>query len=165
MKDLLPDLCDAYGDRLTLLPPIFRGFGGKTEFWGEVVTVRCPEDNGLVRQRLSEPGEGRVLCVDGGGLARYALLGDQLAALAVDNGWAGVVVFGYVRDVVALAGFELGVQALGSVPMKTEKRGLGEADVVFQIEGRTVRPGQWLYADSNGIALSEEALAMEQWSE
>ena len=158
MLDLLPDLCDDFADELLLLPSIFRQFGGKRIFTGEVVTVRCPEDNGLVRETLAQPGLGRVLVVDGNGGSRFALLGDNLAQLGVDNGWAGVVVYGYIRDAGAIATMDIGVQALGAMPMKTDKRGLGERDVEVQIEGRKIQPGDYLYADGNGIALSKRNL-------
>ncbi|MBY6185083.1 putative 4-hydroxy-4-methyl-2-oxoglutarate aldolase [Marinobacter hydrocarbonoclasticus] len=160
MLDLLPDLCDAYPDEVRLLPPLFRQFGGKRIFHGSVVTLRCPEDNSLVREAVAEPGEGRVLLVDGGGLSRRALLGDMLAEKAVANGWSGIVVFGYVRDVATLQTMDLGVQALGAVPMKTEKRGLGERDVVVEVQGVRIAPGDHLYADDNGVLVASRALPL-----
>ncbi|ADN75684.1 regulator of ribonuclease activity A [Ferrimonas balearica DSM 9799] len=160
MLDLLPDLCDAHPDVVRLFPPIFRQFGGKRIFHGPVVTLRCPEDNSLVREAVAEPGQGRVLLIDGGGLARRALLGDMLAEKAVANGWSGIVVFGYVRDVATLATLDLGVQALGAVPMKTEKRGLGDRDVVVEIDGIRIQPGDYLYADDNGVLVAPHALPL-----
>ncbi len=160
MLDLLPDLCDQHLEQLTVLPPIFRQFGGRKIFTGPVVTVRCPEDNSLVRQYLSEPGQGRILVVDGFGTHRRALLGDNLAQLAVDNGWGGIVVYGYIRDVAAIATLPIGVQALGAMPVKTDKRGLGDEQVVIDIEGRLIKPGQYLYADDNGIAISDKQLSL-----
>ncbi len=160
MLDLLPDLCDAYPDEVRLLPPLFRQFGGKRIFSGPVVTLRCPEDNSLVREAVAEPGEGRVLVIDGGGMARRALLGDLLAEKAVANGWSGIVVYGYVRDVATLGTLDLGVQALGAVPMKTEKRGLGERDVVVEIQGVHLHPGDHLYADDNGVLVASRPLPL-----
>lgn len=158
MLDLLPDLCDDYLSELTVLPPIFRQFGGQSIFYGSVVTIRCPEDNSLVRHWVSQPGEGRVLVVDGGGCDRRALLGDNLAKLAVDNGWSGIVVYGYVRDAATIKTLPIGVQALGAMPVKTEKRGLGEESVVVEIHGRTISPGQYLYADDNGVVVADRQL-------
>ncbi|MBY5992018.1 putative 4-hydroxy-4-methyl-2-oxoglutarate aldolase [Ferrimonas balearica] len=160
MLDLLPDLCDRYPDRVRLLPPIFRQYGGKRLFYGPVVTLRCPEDNSLVREWVAKPGEGRVLVIDGGGLARRALLGDLLAQKAVDNGWSGILVFGCLRDVTTLATLDLGIQALGAVPMKTDKRGLGEQDVVVEVQGVRIHPGDHLYADDNGVLVSAEPLPL-----
>ncbi|GAA4873738.1 putative 4-hydroxy-4-methyl-2-oxoglutarate aldolase [Ferrimonas pelagia] len=160
MRDLLPELCDRYSSELRLFAPIFTSFGGQQIFAGPIDTVRCPEDNGLVRTVLSEPGAGRVLLIDGGGMARRALLGDQLAMMASSNGWAGIVVYGSVRDVMTLATIPVGIQALGAVPMKTEKRGLGERGVEVEILGLRIQPGQYLYADPNGIAVSDRALSL-----
>ncbi len=160
MRDLLPELCDSYGAQLTLLPSEFASFGGREIFWGPVETVRCPEDNGMVRTILSEPGRGRVLLIDGAGGSRRALLGDQLAELAVRNGWTGILVYGYVRDVMTLSTLPLGVQALGAMPMKTDKRGLGERGVEVEIAGRKIQPGDYLYADPNGIAISPVPLTL-----
>ncbi|USD36146.1 MULTISPECIES: putative 4-hydroxy-4-methyl-2-oxoglutarate aldolase [Ferrimonas] len=162
MLDLLPDLCDQFSEELTILPPRFRQFGGKSLFWGPVHCIRCPEDNTLVRHCLSQPGEGRVLVVDGGGQERRALLGDNLAKLALDNGWAGVVVYGYIRDVATIGTMDLGVQALGAMPLKTDKRGLGEQGVVIEIEGRRIEPGQYLYADDNGIVVCNRELPLSE---
>ncbi|WP_028118030.1 putative 4-hydroxy-4-methyl-2-oxoglutarate aldolase [Ferrimonas senticii] len=162
MDDLLPELCDRYPHQVTLLPPIFSDFGAITQFGGQLHTVRCPEDNSLVRQILSQPGDGKILLIDGGGLSRRALLGDQLAALAVANGWNGVVVFGYIRDVNAIATMPLGIKALGAVPMKTAKLGLGEQQVIVEIEGVQVHPEHYLYADANGVIISAEPLPLAQ---
>lgn len=158
MLDLLPDLFDEFGEHLQLLPAQWRQFGGKRVFYGEVVTVSCFEDNSRVKEILATAGQGKVLVVDGGGSQRRALLGDLIAKSAVDNGWAGVVIEGAVRDAATLATMPLGVQALYTVPIKTERRGLGETGVTISIAGVTVRPGDWIYADDNGIAISHDAL-------
>lgn len=160
MLDLLPDLCDQFSEELTVLPPIFKQYGGQKIFTGEIVTIRCPEDNTLVRRYLSSPGKGRILVVDGNGSQRRALLGDNLAQLGVDNGWSGIIIYGYIRDVATIATLPIGVQALGAMPVKTEKRGLGEEQVIIDIEGRSIRSGQYLYADDNGIVISDRLLPL-----
>jgi len=156
---VLPDLCDAYGDAVSVLDPLFVNFGGVEAFGGPVVIVKCFEDNSFVAEQLAEPGHGRVLVVDGGGSLRCALLGDNLARKACDNGWAGVLVYGCVRDVQALAEIPLGVQALAPHPRRSVKRGVGEIGVPVSFAGVTIRPGEFLYADGNGVITSASALA------
>ncbi|ABI39238.1 regulator of ribonuclease activity A [Shewanella sp. MR-4] len=158
MLDLLPDLFDHYPSKLTLLPLDFRSFGGKRLFWGEVVTVKCFEDNSKVKEVLAQPGHGKVLVVDGGSSSRRALLGDLIAQSALDNGWQGVVINGYVRDAARLSTFNLGVYALGAMPIKTEKLNQGQIDVPIEFGTVVIKPGMMLYADENGIAVSEESL-------
>ncbi len=157
---VLPDLCDAHGELVSVLDPIFSGFGGIEAFGGPAVTIKCFEDNSLVAEQVTRPGSGRVLVVDGGGSLRCALLGDNLAQQAADNGWAGVLVYGCVRDVEILAGIELGVQALAPHPRRSVKRGVGELDVPVTFAGVTIRPGDHVYADANGVIVSPEALAL-----
>jgi regulator of ribonuclease activity A len=152
-----PDLCDAHPD-VQVAEPLFRGFGGRVAFHGPIATVRCHEDNSRVRELAGTPGLGRVMVVDGGGSRRRALLGDQIAANAARNGWAGFLIHGAVRDVEVLAQLDLGVQALAAHPMKTEKRGLGEVDVPVAFAGVDFRPGHWLYADANGVIVSASPL-------
>ena len=153
-----PDLCDDHADKLSVVDPGFRNYGGVSRFSGEIVTIKCFEDNSLVREWVAQDGQGKVLVVDGGGSKRRALLGDMLAEKAVENGWAGIVVYGYIRDVDVIAELKLGVQALGSHPMKTEKKGVGEANVPLCFHGVDFRPGGYLYADNNGIVVSEKKL-------
>jgi regulator of ribonuclease activity A len=148
------DLCDAHPEALAIATPVFRSFGGRRRFAGAIATVRCFEDNSLVRERLDEPGGGRVLVVDGGGSLRCALLGDQLGALGVRNGWAGVVVWGCVRDTEALGGMDLGVLALAAHPLRSVKRGQGEREVPVEFAGATFRPGHVLYADADGVVIA-----------
>jgi regulator of ribonuclease activity A len=154
------DLCDAHKDGQTLrvLPPAFRDFGARHRFCGPVSTVKCFEDNALVKAALDSPGEGRVLVVDGGGSLRRALVGGNLGAAAVRNGWAGVVVDGCVRDVAELAACEVGIRALGAMPLPTVKRDEGQRDVPVQVQGVWVSPGDWLYADADGIVVADRAL-------
>ncbi len=151
------DLCDAHPD-VRVVDPVFRSYGGRPAFSGRIVTVRCFEDNSRVRELANTPGECRVIVVDGGGSLRRALLGDQIAAAAVRNGWSGLLIHGAVRDVDALADTDLGVQALASHPMKTDKRGLGDVDVAVTFAGVTFVPGDWLYADRNGAIVSPRSL-------
>lgn len=140
------------------MPLAFRAFGGKRLFWGEVVTVKCFEDNSKVKEVLAQPGHGKVLIVDGGGSSRRALLGDLIAQSAMDNGWQGVIINGYVRDAARLSSFNLGVYALGAMPMKTEKLDQGQINVPIELGCVTVKPGMMVYVDENGIAISEESL-------
>lgn len=156
------DLCDAHkqddGGGFRVLPPVFQHFGGRAGFFGQVVTVKCFEDNSLVKQAVESSGAGRVLVVDGGGSLRKALVGGNLAAAAARNGWAGVLVFGCVRDVAELRSADVGIAALALMPMPTEKRGEGLMDVVVDIAGVRVQPGDWLYADEDGVVVSATAL-------
>jgi len=152
------DLFDDFGDRVRVCDPIFRDFGGRARFAGPIVTVKCFEDNSLVKSALAEPGEGRVLVVDAGGSLRYAMLGDMIAASAVKNGWSGVLMFGCVRDSVDIAGMELGVKALATNPRKSEKRGEGQRDIPVNFAGVCFRSGQYVYCDEDGILVSAEAL-------
>ena len=151
------DLCDAHmadvGKTFFVLPPVFRDLGGVPRFSGIVATVKCHDDNSMVKAALDEPGNGRVLVVDGGGSVRRALVGGNVAAAAAKNGWAGVVVDGAVRDVAELAAANVGIRALALIPIPTAKRGVGERDVPVQIQGVWVRPGDRLYADADGMVL------------
>lgn len=155
---VLPDLCDAHGDAVSVLEPLFVNFGGVDSFGGRAVTVSCFEDNSLVAEQLALPGGDRVLVVDGGGSLRCALLGDNLARKGANNGWAGVLVYGCVRDVQALAETPIGVQALAPHPRRSVKRGIGELNVPVTFAGVTIRPGEFVYADGNGVIKSAEAL-------
>ena len=152
------DLCDAHkadtAGAFRVLPPVFASFGGTAAFAGPVSTVQCFEDNSLVKAALDEPGQGRVLVVDGGGSLRRALVGGNLAAAAARNGWAGVVVDGCVRDAAELAATPVGIRALALMPLATDKRGEGLRDVPVQLQGVWVRPGDRLHADADGIVVT-----------
>lgn len=156
------DLCDVHKNDgsgvFRVLPPVFRDFGAVQRFAGPVVTVKCFEDNTPVKQALESPGEGRVLVVDGGGSLRRALLGGNLGAAAARNGWVGVVIDGCVRDVAELAVCKVGIRSLASMPLPTERKQDGQRDVAVQIQGVWVRPGDWLYADEDGIVLSDHPI-------
>ncbi len=151
------DLCDEHksdtDNRFRVLPPIFLDFGKCLKFSGPVSTVKCFEDNSLVKAAVDSPGEGRVLVVDGGGSVRRALVGGNLGKAAARNGWAGVVVYGAVRDRSELAECNTGIRALATMPLPTEKRNEGQRDVAVQIEGVWVQPGDMLYADEDGIVV------------
>ncbi|HRD64762.1 MAG TPA: ribonuclease E activity regulator RraA [Candidatus Competibacter sp.] len=152
------DLCDEFSDRLQIAEPTFLDYGGEVMFSGRIVTLKVFEDNSLVRTALEEPGEDRVLVVDGGGSMRCALLGDQLAELAEENDWAGVVVNGCIRDSAAIAEISIGVKALGAHPLKSVKRGVGERDIPVRFAGVNFVPGHYLYADEDGLIVSEKPL-------
>ncbi len=147
------DLCDANEDEIEVCELQMRDYGGRTAFSGPIRTVRCHEDNSLVKATLAEPGEGCVLVVDGGGSLHRDLLGDMLGADEVKNGWAGVVVNGAVRDSAVLGTLDLGVKALGTHPMRSVKRGEGMVDVPVAFGGVVFVPGDRLYADEDGIAV------------
>lgn len=151
------DLCDAHKNdlsgRFRVLAAVFKDFGGLQKFSGEVATVKCFEDNSLVKAAVETAGKGRVLVVDGGASLRRALLGGNLGAAAAKNGWAGVVVDGCVRDVAELAQCSVGIRALAAVPLPTDKLGAGQCDVTVQIQGVRISPGDWLYADADGMVV------------
>ena len=151
------DLCDLHKNdsdgAFRVLPPLFRDFGKRIRFAGRVSTVKCFEDNSLVKAAVDSPGEGRVLVVDGGGSLRRALVGGNLGQAAAKNGWAGVVVYGAVRDSAELAACDTGIRALATMPLPTEKRNEGQKDVAVHIEGIWIRPGDILHADEDGMVV------------
>lgn len=153
------DLSDAHDGIVSHADPIFADYGGRTSFHGPITTLKLFEDNALVRTAVEGPGAGRVLVVDGGGSKRCALFGGNLAKLAAENGWAGVVVYGCVRDRDELEAEPVGVKALGHHPKKSVKKGQGEIDVPVTFAGITFTPGGWLYADRDGIIVAAHELA------
>ncbi|MDN5937732.1 MAG: ribonuclease E activity regulator RraA [Salinisphaera sp.] len=154
------DLCDKYESELQIADPLFSDFGARLDFAGPISTVKCFEDNTQVRAALEEPGAGRVLVVDGGGSDRCALLGGNLAALAHENGWAGVLVYGCLRDTDEIAETPLGVKALAPHPRKSDKRGGGQRDVAVRFAGVDFAAGAWLYADGDGVIVSASQLSL-----
>ncbi len=152
------DLCDEYSDSLKIAQPLFNDYGKRISFGGEISTVKCFEDNSLVRNQLEQPGKGRVLVVDGGGSTRCAMVGDILAQMGADNGWSGIVVYGCIRDSSIIATIEIGVKAMGTLPLKSVKKGEGEIDITVHFADVDFIPGQYLYADEDGIILSPKAL-------
>jgi regulator of ribonuclease activity A len=155
------DLYDHYEEKLQVCEPVFHHFGGIETFHGQIATLKCFEDNSLVSKLLGDPGLGRILVVDGGGSRRCAMLGDILARKAVDNGWVGILMFGCIRDQEEIGGMPLGVLALASIPRKSVKKGVGDAGLPVTFAGVTFRPGEWLYADRDGVVvLPEQAMAV-----
>ena len=152
-----PDLSDG-APEARAIELQFGNYGAIKQFSGEVVTIKCHEDNSLVKACVDEAGAGRVIVVDGGGSMRRALLGDMLAEKAAVNGWAGLVINGVIRDVDQIGETALGVQALGTCPLKTEKLGVGQRDVVITIGAVDIAPGDYIYADNNGVLVSKKPL-------
>jgi regulator of ribonuclease activity A len=157
-----PDLCDQYeaelGRTVRVVAPMFQRYGGRTSFSGRIVTLKLFEDNSLVREVLGEPGQGKVLVVDGGGSMRCALVGDQLAILARKNGWEGIVVYGCIRDSEDINELDIGVRALNTHPQKSIKKGVGDRDIAVTFGGVTFNPGEYLYADADGVLVSGQPL-------
>lgn len=152
------DLCDAHPETVRVVEALFTNYGGRAVFGGQIVTVKCHEDNTVVKEQVGKPGKGKVMVVDGGGSKRCALLGDMLAAQAAENGWEGVIIFGAIRDVDEIRKTDLGVQALGTIPVKSNRQGRGDLNVPVTFGGVTFREGEFVYADNNGIIVSGEAL-------
>ena len=156
------DLSDKYGDKCRVLTPVFSHFGGRKRFHGLIATLRCPEDNTRLKELASTPGCGRVLVVDSGGSLRYALLGDLVGKLALEQGWAGVVMHGAVRDTAALAKLDLGVMALGVTPRRSLKNGEGQLGLIIEIGGVSCSQGDMLFADEDGIVLIDPSLLSDE---
>jgi regulator of ribonuclease activity A len=161
MLDLLPDLFDDFSDQLQLAEPLFNDYGGNTIFSGEIVTVSCFNDNSKVKELASTNGTGKVMVVNGKASLTNALLGDMIAENAVANGWQGIVINGCIRDAGTIATLSLGVKALGCNPIKTEKLGVGEVNINIEFAGLTFIPGQFIYGDANGLAISEKELVIK----
>jgi regulator of ribonuclease activity A len=152
------NLCDKFEQSVGVAEPLFRDYGGTVSFYGSLSTVKVFEDNVLVREALETDGQGRVLVVDGGGSTRCALVGDRLAQLAYENGWAGIIVDGCIRDSDEICHIPVGVKARHAVPRKSAKEGVGERDVPVRFAGLTFTPGHYLYADPNGIIVADRDL-------
>jgi len=158
-----PDLLDdneekARDGRVRVVAPMFQRYGGRPAFSGRIVTLKLFEDNSLVREAFAEDGKGKVLVIDGGGSLRCALVGDQLAILAKKNGWEGVVVYGCIRDSGAINEIDIGVRALNTHPLKSIKKGAGDRDLAVTFGGVTFTPGEWLYADEDGVIIATTPL-------
>ncbi len=152
------DLCDQFSAELEICEPLFRDFGGKRSFGGAIATIKCFEDNSRVRDLVAERGDSRVLVIDAGGSARRAVLGDLLAQQAVDNGWSGIVIYGCVRDSAAIRQMPIGVKAIGACPLKTDKRNEGQRDIPIRFAGAAFNPGDWVYADEDGVIVARRSL-------
>jgi len=161
MKYDTSELCDIYHEEVNVVEPLFSNFGGRTSFGGQITTVKCFEDNGLLYDLLEENGRGRVLLVDGGGSVRRALLDAGLALLAQQNEWEGIVIYGAVRQVDDLVDLDLGIQAMAAIPAGAASEGIGESDIRVNFGGVTFFSGDHLYADNTGIVLSEDPLDIE----
>jgi regulator of ribonuclease activity A len=159
MTILTADLCDQFDGDIQVADPIFKVYGGRRNFGGQVVTLRVFEDNRLVTSILEEPGHGRVLVVDGGASQRCALLGGNMARLASDNGWSGVIINGCIRDRQEVDATDIGVRALSTCPRKSGKQGLGDRGVDLNFTGMNVSPGDYLFADEDGIVVSARDLS------
>ncbi|NRA54336.1 MAG: ribonuclease E activity regulator RraA [Gammaproteobacteria bacterium] len=155
------ELCDIYLDSVDVVEPMFANFGGRNSFGGEVVTIKCHEANGQIRDVLQRDGSGKVLVIDGGGSLRRALVDFELAQLALDNDWEGLIVYGCIRDVDLIDDIELGIQALASIPVLASDINDGELDIPINFGGVTFLPEDHVYADSTGIILSPEPLDLE----
>jgi regulator of ribonuclease activity A len=158
MSFVTADLVDAHGDVVRSCEAQFRQYGGRVRFHGPIRTIKSTEDNALVKQILATAGDGAVLVIDGGASLRSAMVGDLIAASAQKNGWAGLVIWGAVRDTVALGSLDIGIKALGSNPWKSSKNGTGQIDVPVSFGGVEFRPGSWLYSDEDGILVSSRRL-------
>ncbi len=152
------DLCDQYQDQLQVLTDPLNAYGKVTHFGGPIVTLKVFEDNILVKQTLEEAGDGRVLVIDGGGSRRCALIGDNLAHIAMKHQWGGIIVYGCIRDAVELQKMNIGIYALGTCPIRSIKRGEGQQDIAVRFGGVTFVPGWYVFADEDGIVVSQEAL-------
>ena len=159
------ELCDLYAEQVDVVEPIFSSFGGVSNFYGKVTTVKCFESNGLIAEVLEENGEGRVLVVDGGGAVRRGLIDVELAQLAVDNGWEGIIVYGAVRQIQLLENLDIGIHALAPIPVSADESGAGESDVPVNFGGVTFFPEDYIYADLTGIILSQEPLDLDDSDE
>jgi regulator of ribonuclease activity A len=159
VKFTTADLCDAFAPSVQPAQPLFQDYGGVRRFAGPIETLRVFEDNALVRQVLETPGQGRVLVLDGGGSLRSALVGGRLAALARENGWAGLIVNGCIRDSVETRRIPVGIKALNTSPMRSGKNGAGDRGVPVSFAGVTFSPGHFVYADEDGVVVAERSLS------
>ncbi len=152
------DLCDDHSDSLSIAQPLFNDYGKNISFCGEISTVKCFEDNSLVRKQLEQPGKSRVLVIDGGGSTRCAMVGDILAQMGADNGWSGIIVYGCIRDSGVIATINIGVKAMGTMPLKSVKKGEGDIDIPVHFADVDFIPGHFAYADEDGVILSANKL-------
>ena len=155
------ELCNIYADLIDVLEPIFSNYGGRNSFGGQVVTVKCFENNGLIHDLLSQDGEGKVLVIDGGGSTRRALIDIEIAELATNNNWEGIICYGSVRDVDLIEELDLGIQGLISIPVGASDSDVGESDLAINFAGVTFLPDDHIYADNTGVILSPEPLDIE----
>ena len=157
------ELCDFYADQIDVVEPIFSSFGGAGHFFGKVTTVKCFENKGLIAEILEEDGEGRVLVIDGGGAVRRALIDAELAQLALDNHWEGIIVYGAVRQIQQLENLNIGIHAIAPIPVSADESNQGESDIPVNFGGVTFFPEDYIYADLTGIILSQDPLDLENF--
>ena len=160
MRFKTADLCDAHSDKVQILSPGLNSYGGKQQFYGRIVTLKLFEDNTLLRDLLNDAGEDRVIVVDGGGSMRCALLGDMLASKAVRNGWSGLIINGCIRDSAEINEMDIGIKALGTHPLKSVKKGIGEKNLPVNFACVEFKPGDYLYADEDGILVAQDSLLL-----
>ncbi len=158
MTPATADLCDAHPDKVKACHTPFRSFGQVTAFHGPIRTLSVLDDNALVRQALERPGQGAVLVVNGGGSLKRALVGDNLATLAIDNGWAGIIVHGAIRDSAVIDNMGIGIRAVGTTPLRADRDAIGEIDIPTSFGGVIFTPGDWLYADADGVIVAPRRL-------
>ena len=154
-----PDLSDE-NPEVKALSPILKNLGGKKVFWGKIETLQCPDDNSYIKELLNSEGVGKVLVVDASGISSVALLGDMIAEAGVKNNWSGIVINGYVRDIDVLGKLNLGIQALGAMPVRSEKKNQGQVGIDIAFGGLTFCSGDYVYADKNGLLLSKKELML-----
>lgn len=154
----VPDICDDHADKVQVSNLRLQSFGGNDTFSGPIETINCPDDNSLVKEILNTPGKNRVLVIDAKGVSHASMVGDQIAAKAESNNWNGIVVNGYVRDTEVLKNIPLGIYAIGSIPKKTDKHGLGSIGNDVFVGGILIQSGNWLYIDSNGWVIAKNEL-------
>lgn len=152
------DLYDEHGDELQVALPVFNNYGARLKFHGQIATIKCHEDNTLVRESLEQDGDGKVLVVDGGESMRCALVGDMLADLGKQNNWQGIIVSGCIRDSAVIKNIDIGVKAIASNPKKSVKKGAGDMNIVINFAGIAFTPGHYVYSDEDGIVVSEQKL-------
>ncbi len=155
---LTADLCDDFSDNIAVAQPLFKSYGLQPRFCGPAYTLKVFEDNALVRSTLEQDGKGQVLVIDGGGSIRCALVGGNLGVLACDNNWSGIVVNGCIRDSVEINQQSIGVKALGTHPLKSIKKGVGDINIAVRFADVTFTPGHWVYSDEDGIVVSPKKL-------
>lgn len=155
------ELCDLFADSVDVVDPIFASYGGRYSFGGEITTIKCYEDRGLIDRVLAQPGEGKVLLIDGGGSTRRALIDSASLQLAIDNDWEGIVCYGSVREVDTLVDMDIGLLAVSTIPVNAESESTGDVDIPVNFGGVTFLPEDHLYADSTGVILSPEPLDID----
>jgi len=158
MNETTCDISDKLHPDVQYLEPVYKIYGAKTSFSGRIVTVKCYEDNSLVEEALMANGKESVLVIDAGGSMNCAILGDKRAADAINNEWEGIIVYGFIRDSVAINGMEIGIRALGVCPLKSIKNGVGDNNLIVNFSGVTFTPGDYLYADDDGVIVVKEKL-------